>query len=123
MYFFPDPPYLLFIASILAGFTSGAAFEATLKQLVREWSTHPDLFSLADSRRLPLFTPFIGMCGSACVFLASGVEIFGFSRLLAYGIAIPITLGIGRLVWTQLGNSLLELERGGSKALDLDSFE
>jgi hypothetical protein len=38
-------------------------------------------------------------------------------------VAIPLTVGIALLVWRQLGQMLIELERGGSAALDLDSFE
>jgi hypothetical protein len=38
VYNFPEPPYFLLIAGLFAGITSGAAFEATLKQKVQEWS-------------------------------------------------------------------------------------
>jgi hypothetical protein len=56
------------------------------------------------------------------VFLASGVQIFGFPTKLAYTIALPLTILMALLVWSQLGRILIQLERGGSKALDLDSF-
>jgi hypothetical protein len=50
------------------------------------------------------------------------MEIFGFSTQLAYVVAFPLTVFIGWLVWTQLSKILVQLEQGGSKALDLDSM-
>jgi hypothetical protein len=41
---------------------------------------------------------------------------------VSYAIALPMTIFIGALVWTQLGKLLDQLQRGGSKAIDLDSF-
>jgi hypothetical protein len=42
--------------------------------------------------------------------------------MIAFGISFLLTLLTGVLVWTQLGQILIQLEQGGSKALDLDSF-
>ena len=78
---------------------------------------------MANLQGLQLLIPFLGMAGGICVFLASGMEIFGFPKLLSYVLALPLTVLTGWLVWTQLGKLSIELERGGSKALDLDSFE
>jgi hypothetical protein len=55
--------------------------------------------------------------------MSTGLEIFGLPTLFGYIVAIPLTVGIASLVWRQLGQMLIELERGGSAALDLDSFE
>ena len=123
MYYFPEPPYFLMTAGLLAGMASGLAFEATLKQAVQLWSKNRATRTLANLQGLQLFVPFIGMAGGICVFLASGMEIFGFPKLLSYALALPLTVLTGWLVWTQLGKLLIELERGGSRALDLDSFE
>jgi hypothetical protein len=60
---------------------------------------------------------------SIAVFMSTGLEIFGLPTLFGYIVAIPLTVGIASLVWRQLGQMLIELERGGSAALDLDSFE
>ncbi|HEY9299355.1 MAG TPA: hypothetical protein VIQ31_23945, partial [Phormidium sp.] len=123
VYYFPEPPYFLMSAGLLAGIASGVAFEATLKQSVQLWSKNRSTSTLANLQGLPLQMPFLGMAGGICVFLASGMEIFGFPKLLSYALALPLTLLTGWLVWTQLGKLLIELERGGSQALDLDSFE
>ncbi|WP_239651910.1 hypothetical protein [Neosynechococcus sphagnicola] len=106
----------------MASLASGSAFDATLKQLVREWANNRSSLTLAQMKGLSLFLPFVGIAGGACVFLASGVEIFGFPRWISYGLSVPMTLGIGRLVWTQLNSTLVQLEQGGSQALDLDSI-
>ena len=123
MYYFLEPPYFLMSAGLLAGMASGVAFEATLKQSVQLWSKNRSTSTLANLQGLQLLIPFLGMAGGICVFLASGMEIFGFPKLLSYALALPLTILTGWLVWTQLGKLLIELERGGSQALDLDSFE
>ncbi|WP_428358360.1 hypothetical protein [Leptodesmis sp.] len=122
MYSIPDPPYFLFIAGFLASLASGAAFEAVLKQSVQNWSKSRSTRSLATLQGTQLLLPFLGIAGGVCIFLSSGMAIFGFPSQLAYVISIPLTAFIGLLVWSQLGKILVELERGGSKALDLDSF-
>ena len=122
MYFYSNPPYFLLLAGLLIGVTSGAAFEATLKQLVAEWVKTRSSRAIASLQGTPLQLPFIGICGGICVFLGSGLEIFGFPTALSYLIATSLTALIGWLVWTQLGNLLIQLDRGGSKAIDLDSW-
>jgi len=123
MYNFPEPPYFLLVAGLFAGITSGAAFEATLKQKVQEWSRHRSTRTLAQMKGIQLLLPFLGIAAGICVFLAAGLEIFGFPTWLSYSISLPLTLLIGFLVWSQLAKLLAQLERGGSKALDLDAFE
>jgi hypothetical protein len=123
VYNFPEPPYFLLVAGLFAGITSGAAFEATLKQKVQEWSRNRSTRTLAQMKGIQLLLPFLGIAAGICVFLAAGLEIFGFPTWLSYSISLPLTLLIGFLVWSQLAKLLAQLERGGSKALDLDAFE
>jgi hypothetical protein len=122
VYSFPEPPYFLLIFGLFAGLTSGAAFEATLKQKVREWSKNRSTRTLAQMKGVQLQMPFLGIGAGICVFLAAGLEIFGFPWWLSYSISLPLTLFISLLVWSQLGKLLNQLEQGGSKALDLDSI-
>ncbi|MBD1911073.1 MULTISPECIES: hypothetical protein [unclassified Leptolyngbya] len=122
MYYYYSPPYFLLLAGLFAGITSGVAFEATLKQAVHDWSKNRSTRTLANLQGLQLFTPFFGICGGICFFLSAGMQIFGFNSTIAYAMAVPMTLFIGVLVWYQLGQVLKQLEKGGSKALDLDSF-
>lgn len=121
MYYFPEPPYFLMIAGLLASLASGAAFDATLKGLIHDLRASKTA-ELSSEQRLQILTPFIGIAIGACLFLGSGTEVFGFPRNLAYEIAIPMTVFIGRLVWTQLLSSIKVLLTQGSKAFDLDNI-
>jgi hypothetical protein len=105
------------------GITSGLAFEAVLKQSAQEWSKNrSSAIPLANLKGLALRIPFLGICIGVCIFLASGVAIFGFPTFIAYAISLPLTLFIGGLVWAQLGSVLRQLEQGGSQAIDLDDI-
>lgn len=123
MYYFPEPPYFLLVFGLFAGLTSGAAFEATLRQKVQEWSRNRSSRTLAQMKGFELLIPFLGIAAGICVFLSAGLEIFGFPSWLSYSVSLPLTLFIGFLVWSQLSKLLNQLERGGSKALDLDAIE
>lgn len=122
MYYLANPPYFLLIAGLLAGIVSGLAFEATLKQQVQEWAKNRSTRTLAQLQGLQLQVPFFGIAVGICVFLAAGLEIFGFPTNLSYGISFPLTVLTAFFVWAQLKTLLIQLERGGSKALDLDSW-
>ncbi|CAN1211752.1 DUF2975 domain-containing protein [Tumidithrix helvetica PCC 7403] len=123
-YYFPsDPPYLLFILSLIAGLACGRAFESTLRELVQEWATRRTSRTLLQLKGSSIQIPYIGITLCVGVFLSSGLEIFGFPSGLAYSVAVPLTLGSAYFVWRQLGKMLVELERGGSAAMDLDMFE
>ncbi|WP_448571888.1 hypothetical protein [Trichothermofontia sp.] len=122
MYYLVDPPYFLFLAGLFIGMTSGAAFEGTLKQSVQAWSKNRTTENLAAVRSPKLFFSFVGICLGIGLFLTAGLQIFGFPSELSYVISLPLTLFTAALVWGQLGKILLQLERGGSQALDLDSL-
>ncbi len=122
MYYSFEPPYFLLLASLFVSLASGVAFEAVLKQSVRDWQKNRSTRTLEGLRGMQLFVPFVGIAVGAAVFLAAGVEIFGLPTRFAYALSIPMTLLVGWLVWTQLGKILTQLQEGGSKALDLDGF-
>jgi hypothetical protein len=123
VYNLPEPPYVLLFFGLFAGISSGLAFQASLKQKVQEWSKHRSTRTLAQMKGVQLLLPFLGIAAGISVFLAAGLEIFGFPTWLCYGISLPLTILTAFLVWSQLGKLLAQLERGGSKALDLDAFE
>lgn len=123
MYYFPEPPYFLLIIGLFAGLTCGLAFEATLRQQVMAWSKNRSTRTLAQMQGMQLQLPFVGISAGICMFLSAGLEIFGFPSWLSYGISLPLTVLISFFVWSQLKGLLVQLERGGSRALDLDSWE
>ncbi|HEY9845646.1 MAG TPA: hypothetical protein V6D03_05555 [Candidatus Caenarcaniphilales bacterium] len=120
---FPEPPYFLLVAGVVAALASGIAFQVTLKQLVEEWSRTRSTRTLSNLRGTQLLVPFLGISGGIWIFLASGLAIFGFANWLGYAVSLVLTLFTSVLVWTQLGKLLLALEKGGSQALDLDFLD
>ncbi|NJL44579.1 MAG: hypothetical protein HC922_00145 [Leptolyngbyaceae cyanobacterium SM2_3_12] len=110
------------MAGFLAAVTSGYAFSTALQQSVSDWNTRRSTRILASLRGLQLQIPFFGICAGVCVFLASGIQLFGFSAKVAYAMGFPLTLLSALLIWSQLGKILVMIEEGGSKALDLDAF-
>jgi hypothetical protein len=118
----PEPPYVLLAAGFLAAIASGSAFYTTLVQRVREWADQRSTRSLAELRGTSLFMPFLGISGGILFFLASGLEVFGFFPPFTYVISLVLTVATAGLVWYQLGRVLAQVEKGGFKSLDLDSF-
>lgn len=119
---FSDPPYLLLVVGLLASLASGKAFEVTLRQLVQEWSKTHSTRILSNIQGTQLLIPFLGISGGICIFLASGLVIFGLPTQLSYILSTVLTIGTSLLIWFQLGKLLVMLEQGGSQALDLDSW-
>ena len=123
-YYFPsDPPYFLFAISLVAGLACGRSFEVTLRDLVNLWAKSKSSRTMLELKSASIKVPYLGMTISIAVFMSTGLEIFGLPAIFGYIVAIPFTIGIALLIWRQLGQMLIELERGGSAALDLDSFE
>lgn len=119
---YPQPPYVLLVAGFLAAIAAGSAFGATLQQSTQAWARNREASSLEAIRGVSLQLPYLGICIGVCIFLASGVQFFGFSALAAYALGAVLTALMGWLVWRQLGVILIQIQQGGSKALDLDAF-
>ena len=122
MSYFSEPPYFLLVAGLLVALTCGSAFAATLKQIVQKWSS--DRGGSISKLQIGgvLLVPFLGICAGVCMFLSSGLEIFGFPGWLSYAVAVPLTLLLGLLIWLQLGSMLNLVERKGFQAIDIDSW-
>ncbi len=123
MYYFPvQPPYFLLLVGFLIALTSGLALSGTLKVIVQKWPSERTENTKPRSSLKQLLVPFIGITGGTCLFLSSGLEIFGFPSTLALGVGLPISLFTCLLVWLQLGSMMTFIEREGMQSLDLDSF-
>ncbi len=118
-----SPPYFLLVIGILVALTSGAAFSATLKQIVQKWSSDRAANVKTQLRTEQLLLPYLGIAAGVCIFLSSGLEIFGFIGWLSYAVAVPITLLLSFLVWYQLGSMFVLVEQQGFRSLDLDSWQ
>ncbi len=122
MSYYPEPPYFLLVIGILVALSCGTAFSATLKQIVQKWSSDRAANTKAQLPTGQLLIPFLGISAGVCIFLSSGLEIFGFIGWLSYAVAVPLTLMIGFLVWYQLGSMFALVEQKGFQSLDLDSW-
>jgi hypothetical protein len=121
MYYFPlQPPYFLLLVGFLTALTSGLALSGTLKVIVQNWPSERAENTKPRSSLKQLIVPFIGITGGTCLFLSSGLEIFGFPSTLALGVGLPISLFTCLLVWFQLGSMMTFIEREGMQSLDLD---
>ena len=123
MYYFPlQPPYFLLLVGFMTALTSGLALSGTLKVIVQKWPSERTENTKPRSSLKQLLVPFIGITGGTCLFLSSGLEIFGFPSSLALGVGLPISLFTCLLVWLQLGSMMTFIEREGMQSLDLDSM-
>ncbi|MBG1267634.1 hypothetical protein [Nostoc sp. WHI] len=122
MYYFPlQPPYFLLLVGFLIALTSGLALSGTLKVIMQKWPSDRAENIKPRSSLKQLLVPFIGITGGTCLFLSSGLEIFGFPSFLALAVGLPISLFTCLLVWLQLGSMMIFIEREGMQSLDLDS--
>ncbi|MBD2354329.1 hypothetical protein H6G41_06760 [Tolypothrix sp. FACHB-123] len=123
MYYYPlHPPYFLLLVGLLIAVTSGIALSGTLKVIAQKWPRERAKNVKPKSSLKELLVPFLGITGGICLFLTSGLQIFGFPTFLALGIGLPISLLTCLLVWLQLGSMLEFVERQGMQSLDLDSL-
>jgi len=120
MYVPQTPPYFLLAAGLFIAITSGLAFAAVLKESIGDWYKKRSTRSISKMQGLAIQLPFLGICLGSCVFLASGMCIFGFTAKIAYLMAGPLVLLSAGLVWTQLKNNLALLESGNPRAFELD---
>ena len=122
MYYSQTPPYFLLVAGLLIAIASGTAFSGVLKESVDDWYKNRSTRSIMRMQGFALQLPFAGICLGSCMFLASGMSIFGFPTLISYGMASPLVLLSAGLVWYQLRKNLAALESGNTRAFELDSF-
>ena len=120
MYYPQTPPYFLLAAGLFMAITSGLAFSAVLKEAIGDWYKKRSTRSISKMQGLDIQLPFFGICAGSCMFLASGMCIFGFTAKVAYAMAAPLVLLSAGLVWYQLKNNLALLESGNPRAFELD---
>jgi hypothetical protein len=120
-YYIPQPPFLLVGVGFLIALTSGLAFQSVLKSKAREIVANGE--SITDQLSvIELQMPLFGIGMGITLFLASGLEIFFVPAWLCYTLSLPLTLGTVALLWKQLERVFAILRKGGSAALEEDSF-
>ncbi|WP_413174615.1 hypothetical protein [Anabaena azotica] len=123
MYYYPlQPPYILLLVGFLTALTSGLALSGTLQVIVQKWPSVNKEPIKSSSSLKQLLVPFIGITVGVCLFMSSGLEIFGFPSPLALGVGLPLSLLTCLFVWLQLGSLLEFVSSRGMQSLDLDSW-
>jgi dolichyl-phosphate-mannose--protein O-mannosyl transferase len=122
MYYLPQPAFLIPLLGLFIAVTCGLAFKALIQQRVYQWTRNPKILNSYKLEGSDLNITYWGICLGILIFLGGGLQIFGFGYLPAYGTSLLMTIAVSGLIWKQFGEVLLQLQEGGSKALDLDSF-
>lgn len=103
---FPQAPYLLMAIGLLISLSCGLSFALSLRQRVQYWERNLSPQTLPRWGRLQLSLPFLGTAVGVCIALAASLEILGLSTLVAYLLSLLLTLGLGLIVWSQIGKTL-----------------
>lgn len=123
MYYYPlQPPYVLLLVGFLTALTSGLALSGTLQVIIQQWPSVNKEPIKSSSSLKQLLVPFIGITVGICLFMYSGLEIFGFPSPLALGVGLPLSLLTCLFIWLQLGSLLEFVSSRGMQSLDLDSW-
>lgn len=123
MYYYPlQPPYIILLVGFLTALTSGLALSGTLKVIVNQWPSDRQEPIKSYTSLKQLLVPFIGITMGTCLFMSSGLEIFGFPFRLALAVGLPLSLLTCLFVWFQLGSLLEFVSSRGMQSLDLDSW-
>lgn len=122
MYYYPQPPFLICLIGLFVGVTFGLTFQTILKQKVNKWSKDGRKENLAEIDKTELKLAYSGIGLGIWIFLTGGLLLFNTGLIVAAGVALPLTFLSTSLIWTQLIDVLQQIQKGGSKALDLDSW-
>ena len=123
MYYIPQPPFLIVILGVFVAITFGTAFQNLLGQKLRESYESPEQessFKISPADDSAIAATFSGVCLGVWVFLGGGLLVLGFGFIPAYGVALLLTIFTAGLVWDQINQVLLQLQEGGSAALELE---
>jgi hypothetical protein len=120
---FVNPPvYTLIMVANFFAIAFGFIFKDILEYQVSQWNTNRESQERINYKTPNSIIAYLGLCLSLTVFMGASLSVFGLFSSLAYGIAAITVLPTALLVWVQLGSMLSLLVRGGSEAVDIDSY-
>lgn len=122
MYYYPQPPFLICLIGLFVGVTFGLTFQTILKQKVNKWLKDGRKEDLAQIEKKELKLAYLGIGLGVWIFLTGGLLLFSTGLIVAVGLALPLTVLSTSLIWNQLIDVLQKIQKGGSKALELDSW-
>jgi hypothetical protein len=120
---FVNPPvYTLIMVTNFFAIAFGFIFKDMLEYQVAQWNTNRQSQPRINYQTPNIIVAYSGLSISLFVFMAASLSVFGLFPLLAYLMAAIVVLPTALLVWVQLGSMLSLLVRGGSEAVDIDSY-
>ena len=119
-YYIPQPPFFIPIIGLFIALTFGLTFQMQMQQRIQSWLKNPKTQGAYKLEGTDLTLSYQGICLGVWVFLGGGLQIFGFSPISAFGFALLLVIGSGAFLWQQFGAMLVEVQKNGARALDLD---
>lgn len=116
------PVYTLIMVTNFFAIAFGFIFKDILEYQVSEWNTKRQSQSQINYKTPNLIVAYLGLCISLLVFVGASLSVFCSIYWIAYGLSAIVVLPTALLVWVQLGSMLILLVRGGSEAVDIDSY-
>ncbi len=120
---FVNPPvYTLIMVTNFFAIAFGFIFKDMLEYQVARWHTNRQSQELIDYKTPNITLAYSGLTICLTLFMGASFSVFGLFPSLAYIFAAIIVLPTALLVWLQLGSMLSLLVKGGSEAVDIDSW-
>ena len=116
------PVYTLIMVTNFFAIAFGFIFKDMLEYQVSEWNTKRQSQSQINYKTPNLIVAYLGLCISLLVFVGASLSVFCSIYWIAYGLSAIVVLPTALLIWVQLGSMLILLVRGGSEAVDIDSY-
>ena len=116
------PVYMLIMVTNFFAIAFGFIFKDILEYQVSEWNTKRQSQSQINYKTPNLIVAYLGLCISLLVFVGASLSVFCSIYWIAYGLSAIVVLPTALLIWVQLGSMLILLVRGGSEAVDIDSY-
>jgi hypothetical protein len=120
---FTNPPeYTVIILSNFFAIIFGIIFKDMLEYQTAYWNANRSSQTKIRYRTPQTIIAYLGLTVFVTIFMGASMSVFGLVWWLAGAIAAIVVVPTALLVWLQLGSMLSLLVRGGSEAVDIDSY-
>ncbi|NJL36812.1 MAG: hypothetical protein HC899_08635 [Leptolyngbyaceae cyanobacterium SM1_4_3] len=120
---FTNPPvFTLIMVSNFFAIAFGFIFKDILEYQVAQWDANRQSQSKINYATPHAIAAYLGLTVCLVVFMAASFSVFSLVWWFAIGLAAIVVVPTALLIWFQLGSMLSLLVRGGSQAVDIDSY-
>lgn len=116
------PVYTLIMVSNFFAIAFGFIFKDMLEYRVAHWDTNRKTQERIEYNTPNIILAYSGLCICLVLFMGGSLSVFGLAPWFACIVAAIVVLPTALLIWVQLGSMLRLLVRGGSEAVDIDSY-